>query len=62
MIAVNNNLALKTFGYVTKNVAKVTGLYIVTTIINKQLKESTGELSELATQGIRRLRSKFEHN
>lgn len=56
-----DNLALQTFGHVTKNIAKVTGLYLVTAIINKQLKESTGELSELATQGIRRLRSTFKH-
>jgi len=62
MIAINNNLALKTLGNVTKNVAKVTGMYLITAIINKQLKETTGELSELATQGIRIVKSKFEHN
>jgi len=63
MIAVNNNFSgLKALGNVSKNVAKVTGLYLLTAMINKQLKESTGVLSGLATQGFRRLKCKFERN
>lgn len=62
MIAINNNLALKTVSNISKNVMKMTGLYLITAVISKELKSTTGELSELATQGIRRLRSKFEHN
>lgn len=61
MIAINNNLVLKTFGNISKNVMKMTGLYLITAVINKELKSTTGELSELATQSIRRLKSKFEH-
>lgn len=56
----NSDLVLKIAKETGGNIVKIAGLYLMTQTLSMKLKDITKDTSQLATQGLRSLRGRYE--
>lgn len=61
MIALrNNDVVVQVIKETGANVVKIASLYLITQTMQSKLKEITKDTSQIAAQGLKKLRNKYE--